>query len=145
MYTLLKRDRPQHHRFLLDCRPRNAGTIRNHSALPNIAEGIEFVPATPLWNKIDLTDGYYNIRIEPECEKHITFLCHIVHHRSRVMQRGDCNAPATIVRAMNEIFVDMILQQVIIYIDDMIISSRNYKQHIAGSRKVLQHLQDQEF
>ena len=41
------------------------------------------------------------------------------HYRSRVMQQGECNAPATMVRAMNEIFRDMIFKDLIIYIDDI--------------------------
>ena len=49
------------------------------------------------------------------------------------------------VRAMNEIFRHMIYKDLIIYIDDIIISSRNYKQHVEALRKVLQRLQDQRF
>ena len=61
------------------------------------------------------------------------------------MQQGDCNAPATMVRAMNEIFRDMIFKDWIIYIDDIIISSPNYKEHVEALRRVLQCLQDQHF
>ena len=61
------------------------------------------------------------------------------------MQQGDCNAPATMVRAMNEIFRDMIYKDLMIYIDDIIISSTNYKQHVEALRQVPQRLQDQQF
>ena len=40
MFTQPKRDRRKEHRFLLDCRPRNAVTIRNHTPLPNIEDAI---------------------------------------------------------------------------------------------------------
>ena len=46
---------------------------------------------------------------------------------------------------MNEIFRDMIYKDWIIYIDAIIISSRNYKQHIEALRKVLLRLQEQQF
>ena len=39
----------------------------------------------------------------------------------------------------------MIYKDLIIYIDDIIISSRNYKQHVEALRKVLQRLQYQQF
>ena len=67
------------------------------------------------------------------------------HYRSRVMQQGDCNAPAKMVSAMKAIFTDMISKDLIIYIDDIIISSRNYKQHVEAFRKVIQRLPDQLF
>ena len=145
MFTQPKRDTSKEPRFLLDYRLWNAVTIRNHTPLPIIEEAIEFVAARPLWSKIDLTDGYHKIRIEPDSETHTTFLCHMGHYRSRVMQRGDCNATATMVRAMNEIFPDMIFKDLIIYIDDIIISSANYKEHVEAVRRVLQRLQDQQF
>ena len=145
MFTQPKRDRHKEPRFLLDCRPRDAVTTRNHTPLPNIEEAIEFVAARPWWSKIDLTDGYHNIRIDPDSEKHTTFLCHMGHYRSRVMQQGDCNAPATMVGVMNEIFRDMIFKDLIIYIDDIIISSATYKEHAEALRRVLQRLQDQQF
>ena len=59
------------------------------------------------------------------------------------MQQGDCNAPATMVRAINEIFRHMIFQDLIIYIDNIIISSANYKELVEALRRVLQCLQDQ--
>ena len=94
---------------------------------------------------MDLRDGYLNICIDPDLEKHTTFLCRIGHYRSHLMQQGDSNAPATMVRAMNEIFRDMIYKDSIICIHDIIILSRNYKQYVEALRKVLQCLQDQQF
>ena len=49
------------------------------------------------------------------------------------------------VLAINETFRDMIYKDLIIYIDNIIFSSRNYKQHVEALRKVLQRLQDQRF
>ena len=73
MFTQHKRDRPKEPRLLPYCRPRNAVTIRNHSPLPNIEQVIEIVAARQLCSKIDLTDGYHNIRINPGSEKHNSF------------------------------------------------------------------------
>ena len=49
------------------------------------------------------------------------------------------------VRAMNEIFRGMIFKDRIIYIDDIIISSATYKEHVEALRRALQRLQDQQF
>ena len=145
MLTQPKRDKPKEPRFLPDCRPRNTVTIRKHTPLPNIEQVIEFVPARSLCSKIDLTDRYYHIRIDSDSEKHTTLLRHMGHYRSNVIPEGDCNASVTMVRAMNVIFRDMIYKDLINYIDNIIISSRNYKQHVEALPKVLQRLQDQQF
>ena len=145
MFTQPKRDRPKETRFLLDCTARNAVSIRNYTPLPNIGEAIEFVAARPWWSNIDLTDGYHNIPVVPASGKQTTFFCHMEHYRSHVMQRVYCNALATMMRVMNEIFRDMIFEDLMIYIDDIIISRATYKEHVEALVRVLQRLQDQQF
>jgi len=67
------------------------------------------------------------------------------YYRSRIMQQGDRNAPATMVRAMYEIFKDMVFKDLVIYIDDIIILSDTYDEHVATLRMVLQRLLDEKF
>ena len=145
MFTQAARDRPKKLRFQLDCSPRNAVTIRTHIPLPTMEEAIEFVAARSLCRKIDFPNGLHNIQIDPDSEKDTTFLCHVGHYRSCVLQQADCNLPATMVRVINEIFRDLIYKDLMIYIDDLIISRKNYKQHVDALRKVLQRLQDPQF
>jgi len=99
---------------------------------------MELVAARKYWSMIDLADGYHNIRIEVDWEQHSTFLTYMGYYRSRIMQQGDRNAPATIVRAMYEIFKDMVFKDLVIYINDIIIFSDTYDKHVATLRKVLQ-------
>jgi len=61
------------------------------------------------------------------------------------MQQGDRNAPATMLRAMSEIFKDIVFKDLVIYIADIIIFSYTYDEHIATLRKVLQRLLDEKF
>jgi len=61
------------------------------------------------------------------------------------MEQGDRNAPANMMRAMYEIFKDMVFKDLDIYIDDIIIFSDTYDKHVATLRKVLQRLLDEKF
>jgi len=106
---------------------------------------MELVAARKYWSKIDLAAGYHNIRIEEDSEQHSIFLTHMGYYRSRIMQQGNCNAPATMVRGMDEIFKEMVFKDLVIYIDDIIIFSDTYDEHVATLRKVLQRLLDEKF
>jgi len=132
-------------RRILDARDRNEAVDPNHTPLPSIEELMELVAARKYWSKIDLADGYHNIRIEEDSEQHSTLLTHMGYYRSRIMQQGDRNAPATMIRAMYEIFKYMVFKDLVIYIDDSIIFSDAYYEHVATLRKVLQRLLDEKF
>jgi len=106
---------------------------------------MELVAPRKYWSQIDLVDGYHNIRIEEDSEQHSTFLTHMSYYRSRIMQQGDHNAPATMLRAIYEIFKDMVFKDLVIYIDNIIIFSDSYDEHVATLCKVLQQLLDEKF
>ena len=61
------------------------------------------------------------------------------------MSDGGCNVPATIMEAMLDIFKDEIYQDIVIYIDDIIIYSRTHREHVRDLKKVLQRLEEQKF
>jgi len=100
MFTILKTDKKEP-RLLIDCIPRNKVIIKDLTPLPNIKEIINWVAARKFKSKLDLTDGYHNIRLHPNLVKHNTILTHMGKFDSLVMLQGDCNAPATMMRAMN--------------------------------------------
>jgi len=54
------------------------------------------------------------------------------------MQQGNRNTSAAMVRAMYEIFQDMVFKDLVIYINDIIIFSDTYDEHVATLRQVLQ-------
>jgi len=106
---------------------------------------MELVAARKYWSKIDLADGWNNIRIEEDSEQHSTLLTYMGYYRNLIMQQSDRNAPATMVRAMYEMYRDMVFKDLVIYIKDIIIFSDSYDEHIATFWKVLQRLLDEEF
>jgi len=145
LFVQAKRDDPTKPRHLLDARDRNDAVDPNHTPLSSIDELMELVTARKYWSKIDLAGGYHNIGIEEGSEQHSTFLTHVGYYRSRIVQQGDRNSPATMVRALYEIFKDMVFKDLIIYIDDIIIFSDTYDEHVATLRKVPQRLLDEKF
>ena len=69
MFCIAKRDQPDKARFVTDCRLRNLGVYKKQTPLPNIGKLIELVATYPVWSKIDLADGYFNMRVEESSQK----------------------------------------------------------------------------
>jgi len=91
------RDDPTKPWHILDARDQNNIVDSNYTPLPSIVELMKLVNARKYWSKIDLADGYYNIRIEEDSEKHSTYLTQMEYYHRCIMQQDDFNAPATMV------------------------------------------------
>ena len=68
LFVQTKRDDPTKPRRLLDGRDRNDAIDPNHTPLSSIEDLMELVAARKYRSKIDLADGYHNIRIEEDSE-----------------------------------------------------------------------------
>ena len=145
MFCIVKQDQPDKPRFVIDCRLRNLAVSEKQTALLNIDELIELVTAYRVWSKIDLADGYFNIRVEESSEKWNIVLTIHGKMRSRVMSQGDCIAPSTMMNAILDIYKDVVYQCLVIYIDNIIIYCRTYEEHVRDLKKVLQWLAEQKF
>src|SRR5258706_6982072 len=132
-------------RFLLNCVPRNKVTIKDKTPLPNMDELLDWISRQKYLTKLDMADGYHNVRHEEESEKHTTFICHLGYFRSKVMQQGDCNAPATMMKLMQRIFQDKVYKDLVIYLDDIIIASKTYEEYVKIVRQVLTRLREEKF
>ena len=59
-----------------------------------------------------------------------------------VMPFGLCNAPSTFQSFVNSIFIDLIEETVVVYLDDIFIYSNTEEEHVQTVKKVLQLLRD---
>jgi len=91
---------------------------------------------------IDLSNWYYGIRVAPEDERHNiikrpfgTFAC-------KIMRQGDTNAPSTAMRVMEYVLDKLMGKTVWTYLDDIIIFSDSFENHVRDIRQVCQRLQD---
>jgi len=140
MFTQPKKDGKEA-RFLLNCILRNLKTHKDRMPMPSINQIIDLLASKKFKSKLDLTDGYHNIRHHPDSVKHSTFSCHMGKFDSLVMQQGDCNAPATMMRAMNWLLREFIGKTVMVYLDDILIGNDTYEEHIQTVRAVLKTLE----
>ena len=121
-------------RFLRDCILRNLVRHEYETHLPSMEQIQDSIGYRPFRSKLDLTDGYH-IRIHHDSVSDSTFTCHMSKFDSLVIQQGDCNAPATMMRAMNYLLREVKGQM--IYLDDILIANHSYAEHINSIRQVL--------
>jgi len=65
MFTQLKKNGKKA-RFLLNCIPRNLKTHKARIPMPSINQIIDKLASKKFTFKLDLIDGYYNIRYHPD-------------------------------------------------------------------------------
>jgi hypothetical protein len=87
------------------------------------------VARVKIHSKIDLSDMYEQIHIQPSDVHKTSFMMVYGTFVSNVMQQGDCNAPSMFQRAMNHIFQDFIGIFLHVYLDDLFVYSKTVDEH----------------
>lgn len=131
-------------RTVFDCRQRNDNTIHDVSPFPDQEQIRMDVARAKYRSKIDLSDAYEQVRIEPEDIGKTAFSTVYGTMISQVMQQGDCNAPSTFQRLMTHIFKEYIGRFVHAYLDDVFVFSDTIEDHEDHLGKVFECLRKAE-
>lgn len=127
-------------RLCVDYRRLNSITKKNVYPLPLINNLLDQLNSSHIYTKIDLRGAYNLVRIAEGDEYKTAFRTRYGSFEYLVMPFGLCNAPATFQHFMNDAFRDMLDQYVIIYLDDILIFSKNKEDHEQHVKSVLQRL-----
>jgi hypothetical protein len=92
------------------------------------------------FSKLGLKDGFYLIRMAEGEEWKTAVRCRYALYEYRVMPFGLCNAPSTFQSMINGIFRDLLDQEVIAYLDDILIYSENEESHIDLVRRLMERI-----
>jgi hypothetical protein len=97
-----------------------------------------------VFSKIDLRSGYHQLKVR-ECEIPKTaFVSRYGLYEFTVMSFGLTNAPAYFMYMMNKVFMVYLDKFVVVFINDILVYSRNEEEHEGHLRLVLQKLRDHE-
>ena len=129
-------------RLVCDWRELNKITIKNEACLPNIDDLFDTIQGSKYFSKLDLRSGYNQVRIREDDIHKTAFSTPLGHFQFRVMGFGLCNAPATFQSLMTQILRPYLRKFVVVFLDDILIFSSNWQEHLKHVRLVLQALRE---
>lgn len=130
----------------IDFQGLNEITVKNTYPLSLINPAINPLYEAIIVTKIDLQNSYHQIWICDGDEWKTAFNTPLGHFEYLVMPSGLTNAPTVFQNLVNDILQDMINRFVFIYLDDILIYSKNPQEHHQHVRQVLERvLQNHQF
>jgi hypothetical protein len=129
-------------RLCIDYCPLNAVTIKNKYPLPHIDVLFDQLFGAKVFSKIDLRSDYHQIKIRASDIPKTTFSTRYGLYEYLVMSFGLINAPAYFMYLMNSVFMPELDKFVVVFIDDILVYSRNEEEHAGHLHVVLQRLRE---
>nr|GFA99798.1 putative reverse transcriptase domain-containing protein [Tanacetum cinerariifolium] len=128
----------------IDYREINKLTVKNSYPLPRIDDLFDQLQGSSVYSKIDLRSGYHQLRVREEDIPKTAFRTRYGHYEFQVMPFGFTNAPTVFMDLMNRVCKPYLNKFVIVFIDDILIYSKDEKEHEEHLRQILKLLKKEE-
>ena len=125
-------------RLCVDYRQLNKMIVKNKYSLPGIDDLFDPLKGTSIFSNIDLRSGYHQLRIKDEDVHKIVFRTRYGHYEFLVMPFGLTNAPTAFMDLMNHFFQPCVEQFVMVFIDNILVYSKDREDHDTHLRVVLE-------
>ncbi|GKD53283.1 putative reverse transcriptase domain-containing protein [Tanacetum coccineum] len=127
-------------RMCIDYRELNKLTVKNRYPLSRIDDLFDQLQGSSIYSKIDLRSGYHQLRVREQDIPKTAFRTRYGHYEFQVMPFGLTNAPAVFMDLMNRVCKPYLDKFVIVFIDDILIYSKDEKEHEEHLKVILELL-----
>lgn len=131
-------------RFCVDYRKLNAITKKDVYPLPRIDDALASFHDVRYFSTLDLICGYWQVPVRKSDQEKTAFVTHNGLYEFTVMPFGLSNAPATFQRLMDMVLAGLKWKSCLVYLDDIIVFSRTYEEHLTHLEEVFQRLEEHE-
>ena len=130
-------------RFCIDHRMLNARTRKDAYMLPRFDDTVDVLAGSKFFSKLDLRSAYWQVEIEEEDKYKTAFsVGNLGFWEMERMSYGLTNAPSTFQRLSERCMGDMLLRDCLVFIDDILVFSRTFGDHLDRLEAVFSRLQD---
>ena len=130
-------------RFCINLRKLNEQTIKDAYSLPWINETLDSLQGSQWFSSLNLKSGYWQVEMDEESKPLTTFTVGLLgFYECERMPFGLTNAPATFQRLMETCLGDLNLHWCIIYLDDIVIFSKDLASHLERLEAVFWKLEE---
>ena len=124
----------------VDYRKVNKVTETQNFPMPNLTDSVYSAHNVQFFTKLDLIKGYYQVPIDEESRQYTAFSTPQHQYQFKRLSFGLKNSGIQFQKHMQEILSDFNNKQVIVYIDDILILSQSFQEHLQLVEKVLTSL-----
>ncbi|KAI3815654.1 hypothetical protein L1987_15332 [Smallanthus sonchifolius] len=128
----------------IDYHELNKVTIKNRYPFPRIDDLFDQLQGSSFYSKIDLRSVYHQLRVRDEDISKTAFRTRYSHYEFMVMPFGLTNAPEVFMELMNRVCKPYLDHFVIVFIDDILIYSKNKEEHEEHIRLILELLKQEQ-
>ena len=140
MVIVRKKDRSI--RLCVDYRRLNNKTVKDAYPLPRIQETFDSLVGSKFFSTMDLASGYHQIAMAPEDRQKTAFATPFGLYEYTRMPFGLTGAPATFQRLMNGVMSEFLFNWLLVYLDDLLIYSLTFEDHLQHLDMVLQRIEE---
>jgi hypothetical protein len=128
-------------RMCVDYRALNKITVKIRYPLPRIDDLLDQLKNVVYFTKLDLHSRYHQIGVAEQDARKNAFKTKQGLFEWLVMSFGLCNALTTFMRVMNDVFRPFLDDFVNVYLDNILIFSGTWDEHVRNVKQVLDTLQ----
>ena len=139
---MVKRPRSDKLRLCVDYSDLNDATEDIVYPLPRIDDIVESMLRKSYFSIIDLKSGYWQIPLSERAKKLCSMITQLGTFTWHVLPFGLKQAPPLFQKMMNTILQDSIGKHVFVYLDDIVIFSNNFDEHLIHLRQILSLLKE---
>ena len=140
--VMLKKPGDAGYRFAIDYRKVNAVSEKTSFPLPrldDVWDAIGEAKAT-YFTVLDMASGFWQLPLHPDTKHKSSFITQQGQYQWTRMPMGLSNATTTFQMTMSKVFGDLIFKSLLIYVDDLIIYSSSFEQHLKDLEQVFNRL-----